>query len=46
MEAYLALQIRKGYLSYREVIEKFPQYKEAIDADLIAKGFGHLIEEV
>lgn len=32
MEKYLAMRIKEGKLNYAEVIKKFPQYKEAIDA--------------
>lgn len=32
MEKYLAMRIKEGKLDYNEVILKFPQYKEAIDA--------------
>ena len=31
MAAYLAGRIKKHKLSYQEVIERFPQYKEEID---------------
>ena len=34
MAAYLASRIKKGKLSYQEVIERFPQYKDEIDAIL------------
>lgn len=32
MEKYLAMRIKEGKLDYNEVILKFPQYKETIDA--------------
>lgn len=31
MAKYLARQIKIGKLDYEEVIEKYPQFKEAID---------------
>lgn len=31
MEKYLVLQIEHGKLEYKDVIERFPQYKEDID---------------
>lgn len=43
MAGYLALQIMKGKLGYIQVVEKFPQYKEAIDIVLIAEGKEDLI---
>lgn len=34
MEKYLAIRIYEGKLNYNEVINKFPQYKNAIDSIL------------
>ena len=34
MAAYLASRIKKGKLLYQEVVERFPQYKDEIDAIL------------
>lgn len=34
MPKYLARQIRNGKLDYEEVVAKFPQYKDDIDAIL------------
>lgn len=46
MALYLALQIMKGKLDYVAVVKKFGQYKDDIDAILVAEGFGHLIVEI
>ena len=45
MAKYLALQIKKGKLTYTQCVEKFPQHKEIIDEILINDGYGHLIVE-
>ena len=38
MAGYLAMQIMKGKLVYNQCVEKFPQYKEAIDVILVSEG--------
>ncbi|UVX69106.1 MAG: hypothetical protein [Bacteriophage sp.] len=43
MAGYLAMRIMKGALDYSEVVKKFPQFKEDIDAILIMEGRGDLI---
>lgn len=43
MAGYLALQIIKGKLGYIQVVERFPQYKEAIDVILVSEGREDLI---
>lgn len=43
MTTYLAMQILKGKLEYKQVITKFPEYKEHIDTILIAEGKENLI---
>lgn len=44
MIPYLVLQISKGSLEYTAVVNRFPKYKEAIDALLIEQGKEHLIK--
>lgn len=44
MAGYLALQIMKGKLTYKQCVDKFPQYKEQIDLILIAEGREDLIQ--
>ena len=44
MAGYLAMQIMKGKLSYSQVVEKFPQYKDSIDIILIGEGREDLIK--
>lgn len=46
MVAYLAMQILKGKLSYKQCISRFPQYKEEIDATIREQGREDLIVEV
>lgn len=43
MAAYLAKQLELGKLDYATVVEKYPQFKEGIDAILVADGFENLI---
>lgn len=43
MGTYLALRIEAGALDYSVVIAKYPQFKEDVDAKLIADGYEHLI---
>lgn len=43
MAGYLALRIIKGMLGYKEVVSKYPEYKEEIDFILKAEGKGNLI---
>lgn len=43
MALYLAMRIEQGKLDYPAVVEKFPQFKEDIDAILVADGFENLI---
>jgi len=40
---YLAMRIMEGKLQYSAVVAKFPQYKDQIDAILIANGRQDLI---
>jgi hypothetical protein len=44
MAGYLAMQIMKNKLSYTQVVEKFPQHKEAIDIVLVSEGREDLIK--
>ena len=44
MAGYLAMQIMKGKLVYRQCVEMFPQYKEAIDVILVSEGREDLIK--
>lgn len=46
MVAYLAMQILKGKLSYKQCISRFPQYKEEIDVIIRDQGREDLIVEV
>lgn len=39
MEKYLRTRIVKGKLNYNDVINKYPQYKEKIDALLAEDGY-------
>lgn len=43
MAGYLAMRIIRGMLSYKEVIAKYPEFKEDIDFILKAEGKGDLI---
>ena len=43
MAAYFAMRIEMGKLNYSKVVQKYPQYKDDIDAILIADGFENLI---
>ena len=43
MAGYLAMRIIKGMLNYKEVIMRYPEYKEEIDFILKAEGKGDLI---
>lgn len=43
MAGYLAMRIIKGMLSYKEVVTKYPEYKEEIDFILKAEGKHDLI---
>ena len=45
MAAYFALRIMKRKVKYSKVISVYPEYKEDIDAILIAEGEDGLIEE-
>lgn len=44
MVGYLALQVIKGNLTYRQVVQIFPQYKESIDQILEFRGKADLIQ--
>lgn len=44
MAAYLAKRILNGYLGYKVVIKKFPEFKEDIDFILMAEGRSDLIK--
>ena len=46
MAKYICLQIERGGLIYDKVIPLYPQFKEEVDACLIAKGLEHLIVEL
>lgn len=39
MAKYLAYQIEMGNIKYAAIVEKFPQYKEAIDSVLSNMGW-------
>ena len=43
MAGYLTMQIIKEKLSYSQVVEKFPQYKDAIDEILTKENREDLI---
>ena len=43
MAGYLAMRIMKGMLNYKEVIIRYPEFKEEIDFILKAEGKGDLI---
>lgn len=43
MAGYLAMRIIKGMLSYKEVIARYPEFKDEIDFILRAEGKGDLI---
>jgi hypothetical protein len=45
MAAYFALRIMKRKIKYSKIISAFPEYKEDIDAILIAEGEDELMEE-
>ena len=44
MANYLGMRIAGGYLDYTEVITKYPQFKEGIDAYLKDHGKENLIK--
>ena len=44
MAAYLAKRILKGYLDYRTVVTKLPEFKEDIDFILQSEGRADLIK--
>lgn len=46
MAGYLALQIRKGMLTYQKVMTKFSHLKPEIDECLRKEGREDLIEEI
>ena len=46
MAGYLALQIRKGMLTYQKVMTKFSSLKEEIDHYLRLENREDLIEEI
>ncbi len=39
MVKYLTMRLEQGVLNYFVVTEKYPQYKDAIDANLAADGY-------
>lgn len=43
MAEYFAMRIEGGYLDYRSVVTKYPQFKSDIDAILVADGRQDLI---
>ena len=43
MAGYLSMRIIKGMLSYKEVVTRYPEYKDEIDFILNAEGKGDLI---
>ena len=43
MAGYLAMRIIKGRLTYKEVVTRYPEFKEEIDFILKAEGKGDLI---
>ena len=43
MSGYLAMRIIKGMLNYKEVVIRYPEFKEEIDFILKAEGKGDLI---
>ena len=43
MAGYLAMRIIKGMLTYKEVVTRYPEFKEEIDFILKAEGKGDLI---
>lgn len=43
MAGYLSMRIIKGMLSYKEVVARYPEYKDEIDFILKAEGKGDLI---
>ena len=45
MAAYFAWRIMKRKVKYSKVISVYPEYKEDIDAILVAEGEDELIEE-
>lgn len=45
MAAYFALRIMKNKLKYSKIISVYPEYKDDIDAILIAEGKEDLMEE-
>ena len=45
MAVYFAGRIKGGFLDYKAVVTRYPQFKQGIDDILFADGFGHLIVE-
>lgn len=45
MPSYLATQIIEGRLLYKPVVERYPQFKDALDEILRERGYAYLIEE-
>ena len=39
MAAYFAMRLEKGKLNYNQVVAKYPQFKDEIDAILEADGY-------
>lgn len=39
MAAYFAMRLEKGKLNYNQVVAKYPQFKDEIDAILDADGY-------
>ena len=46
MASYFANRIIKGALKYKDVVNKYPQYKEDINSILISEGYSDLIVEL
>lgn len=44
MAGYLSMRIIKGMLDYKEVVTRYPEYKDEIDFILKAEGKGYLIK--
>ena len=43
METYLYLQIIRGALDYKFILNKFPQFKVGVDEKLVKGGYEYLI---
>jgi len=43
---YIVIRIEENFMKYTDVIAKYPELKEAIDADLRNDGFENLIVEI